>query len=175
VAAILMFVAQAFFALGVILAAWGALTLIVLPGMKGVSALAASSREVGGRKRALTIVTVVAAAVVALFVIPVPLWSCAEGVIWLPEQSYVRAGTDGFVHRILATPGTVVHRGDPLIECEDPILPARARVSEFALAGLKARYTALQYADRVQAEIAKEEMTTFAADVARANERRDAL
>jgi len=89
---------------------------------------------------------------------PVPLSTRAEGVIWIPEQSFVRARTEGFIDRLLATPGTRVRQGDSLIECSDPLLPARIRVLESKLRELKATYDAQILSDRVQAVITSEEM-----------------
>ena len=36
-----------------------------------------------------------------VFIAPAPSWTRAEGVIWVPEEAQVRAGTEGFVERVL--------------------------------------------------------------------------
>ena len=43
-----------------------------------------------------------------IFAVPVPLRTSAQGVVWLPEEGFARAGADGFVSRVAATPGTWV-------------------------------------------------------------------
>ena len=70
-----------------------------------------------------------------MFWIPAPLYTTTEGVVWLPESANVRAGTDGFVRRLLVEPGRVVSLGEALIESEEPTLNAeleylRAGVAE---------------------------------------------
>jgi putative peptide zinc metalloprotease protein len=105
----------------------------------------------------------------------VPLSTQAEGVIWIPEKSYVRAGTDGFVEGILANPGSYVRRGEPLIECSDPLLPAEIRVLESRLRELQTIFDTEIISDRVKAEITKEEIAQVTAELNRARERDEEL
>ena len=39
-----------------------------------------------------------------VLIVPIPLRTMSQGVIWLPEHSHVRAGADGFVTSMLAEP-----------------------------------------------------------------------
>ena len=43
----------------------------------------------------------------------------APGVVWVPEEAQVRAGTEGFVERLLV-PVDSNGSGQPLIEAQDP-------------------------------------------------------
>jgi len=74
-----------------------------------------------------------AALATILFVIPVPLWTRAEGATWPAENSQVRASADGFVRRVLVEDGSLVKVGQPLIELTDPFLEARLKVLEAQL------------------------------------------
>jgi len=80
----------------------------------------------------LTFGSILAAAIV-LCLIPAPFYTTTEGVVWLPEECDVRAGTDGFVRALLVEPGKIVTAGEALVESEEPTFnaglqdPARAR------------------------------------------------
>jgi putative peptide zinc metalloprotease protein len=175
-AAIILFIAGKFFVVGMLMAAWAVVTMIILPAGKSIKFLASSPKL--GRKRTRAIVTsAVALAIVAALVVlvPVPLSTQAEGVVWIPERSYVRAKTDGFVDRVVAKPGTQVKRGDPLIECSDPLLPAEIKVLESRLRELKTIFDTERISDRVKAEITKEEIEQATAELSRALERAEEL
>jgi putative peptide zinc metalloprotease protein len=157
--AIVLFIATKFFFIGVLFAFWGFVNMLVWPAIKAVRFLASSPRVRRGRFRAVTAVTLVAAGLIALVtLVPVPLSTTAEGVIWTPEKSFVRAGTDGFVQRLLVPPGSAVSPGQPLVECSDPLLPAEIRVLEARLEELEALYDAKLISDRVKADITKQEI-----------------
>jgi putative peptide zinc metalloprotease protein len=169
---IALFVAERFFFVGVGLALWVVVGQVLVPAARVAAFLWSSPRVERRRGRARLVgVLGLAAAGLLLFVLPVPLRTRAEGVIWPPERSQVRARTDGFVRRVLAVPGARVALGDPLFESEDPFLDANVKLLEGRLRELRARWEAADRADRVQAEIAREEMATVEADLARARER----
>lgn len=175
-AAIILFIAGKFFIVGMLMAAWAVVTMVILPAGKSIKFLVSSPKL--GRKRTRAIVTsALALAIVAALValVPVPLSTQAEGVIWIPEKSYVRAGTDGFVDRILARPGSYVRGGEPLIECSDPLLPAEIKVLESRLQELKTIFDTEIISDRVKAEITKEEIAQVTAELSRARERAEEL
>lgn len=156
---IVMFIASKFFVVGIMIAGWAVISMFIVPGAKGIRFLLSSPRL--GRKRTRAILAsscVLAGIAVIVLLIPVPLSTLAEGVIWVPEQSFVRAGTDGFVNRIIATPGNQIRLGDPLIECSDPFLPANIRVLESRMRELKALYETQVLSDRVKAAVTDEEM-----------------
>jgi putative peptide zinc metalloprotease protein len=115
---------------------------------------------------------VVLAGIIALVtLLPVPLGTTTEGVVWIPEKSFVRAGTDGFVDGYLAKPGSPVRKGDPLIACSDPLLPAQIKVLEAQLHELEAVYDNEVVTDRVKAEITKEEIRNVQAQLDDARQR----
>ena len=157
--AIVLFIASKFFFIGVLFACWSALSMFVWPAIKGIKYLTASPRMRKKRMRAVTATALILAAIALLItLVPVPLGTRAEGVVWIPEQSFVRPGTDGFVDRLSAQPGARIKWGDALIECSDPLLPAQIRVLEAQLEQLQASYDAQIIADKVKAGITKEEM-----------------
>jgi len=175
-ASIILFIASKFFVAGVVLAGWAVVSMILWPATKGIKFLFSSPRL--GRKRARAIMassfTMGSIAAIVLLV-PVPLSTLAEGVIWVPEQSFVRAGTDGFVNRIIATPGNQIRSGELLIECSDPLLPANIRVLESRLRELKALYETQVLSDRVKAAVTNEEMKHVKGQLEDARRRADDL
>lgn len=152
-AAIVLFIAGEFFVVGVVLALWAAVTMIGLPAWRTLALLVKSPRLAPVRTRAYAVSAGAAALLgLALFVLPAPLRTQAEGVVWLPEQSLVRAGGAGFVSQLLVPPGSSVAAGTPVAALSDPVLDAQLRVAEARAAELQARFDALFVADRAQAE-----------------------
>ncbi|MFQ6023534.1 MAG: PqqD family peptide modification chaperone [Acidiferrobacterales bacterium] len=169
---IIVFIAGKFFVVGVLLAIWAIFTQLIVPAAKRIAFLFTNPRIRRQRVRALTTSGLTLAALLVLIVfLPVPSWTRAEGVVWLPEESYVRAGTDGFIRRVIADPDGPVRTGDPLIECEDPLLSARVKVLESRLRERRARYNASRVSDRVQAELMREEIAAVEAELSQTRER----
>jgi putative peptide zinc metalloprotease protein len=170
--AIILFIAARFFLIGVLFACWGLTNMFIWPAMKGIKFLFSSPRLRRRRIQATLVTGAALAGIAALIILlPAPLATTSEGVIWIPEKCFVRAGTDGFVERFVATPGTRVGKGDPLIECSDPLLPAEIKVLESKLRELEAVYDAQVINERVKAEITKEEIRNVQAQLDDARER----
>jgi putative peptide zinc metalloprotease protein len=169
---IILFIAGKFFLVGVLLAIWAVATQIIVPMGKTLSFLATSPglRRQRGRVM-MTSVLVIAALLGLLFVAPAPSWTRAEGVVWVPEEAQVRAGTEGFVERVLVPADSIVVRGQPLIQAYDPFLQTRVAVLKAQLRELSAQYDALAIQDRVQAAMVREEMASVAANLERSRER----
>jgi putative peptide zinc metalloprotease protein len=155
------FIAGEFFFIGVVLALWAVFAMAVLPVGKALVHLIDSPRLHVQRKRVWGVVVgTVAALVLALFVMPFPSRTMAEGVVWLPDDALVRTANDGFVERLLATPGTVVQAGQPLVEMREPVLQADLRMARAKLAEAQANHAARLVDDRVQAGIAQDQLET---------------
>ena len=170
--AIALFIASQYFIIGVILALWVVVGALIVPLVKGLYFLLFHPRLRRHRIRALTTSAAALGLVAAfLFMMPAPLWTTAEGVTWAPEDSQVRVGTDGFVTRVAASPGSFVRRGSTLVETEDPTLPPRIRYLEAQLRFLEARLRAARVIDRVQWELTKEEIASVEAELADARQR----
>jgi len=170
--AIALFVASKYFIIGVVLAIFAVVMAIVLPLLKAIAYLALHPRLRRHRLRAAAVSGVLAGALVILvFGVPVPAWTNAEGVIWVPEQAVVRAGANGFVARVVAQPGSQVHQGDPLIETVDPMLPLNIRALEAQRQELHTRYQSERIENLVRSQITLEQLKSVDADLDRANER----
>ena len=175
-AAIILFVATKFFVIGIVFALWAFVNMFIWPALKGLKFLLTSPRLNRRRIRALMATGIVLTGLVALVVrVPVSLSTRAEGVMWIPQQAFVRAETDGFVERFIARPGSRVEPAEKLIACYDPLLPAQIKVLESQLRELQATYDSQAFSERVKAEITKEEMHNTAGKLADARERADEL
>ncbi len=175
-AGIVLFVMSKFFVVGILMGCWAVVSMFVIPGAKGIKFLLSSPRL--GRKRGRAILASGAAlACIAAIVllVPVPLSTLAEGVLWVPEQSFVRAGTDGFVSRIIAMPGNRIKLGEPVMECFDPLLPANIRVLESRVRELQAVYESQVLSDRVKAAVTNEEIRNAQGQLEDARRRADEL
>jgi putative peptide zinc metalloprotease protein len=175
-AAIILFVASSWFFLGVVLAIWGCVTMLGVPLGKAVGWFAGLPHTRGTRRRAASIALAALAAVV-LFValVPLPVRTQTEGVVWLPEEAQVRAGANGFVRAVLQPPGALVHAGTPVLATDDPVLPAQIAVAQARLRELQARLDSQQFGERVQAELTRQEIDREEAHLERLRERSAAL
>ena len=155
--AIAVFVASEYLVIGVVLALWMAVTSLVIPVVKGIAYLVAHPKLRRHRVRALAVTGAVCGAVVVLlFLAPFPLWTRAEGVIWVPYDAHVRAGADGFIRAVPVAAGARVRKGSPLVVSEDRVLLTRVRVLEAQLRLLEARAQAELRLDRVRWELTRE-------------------
>ena len=160
---IALFLSVRLFAIGIVMALWSVGAIAVLPVIKGIKFLATNSRLRGRRRRALGVVaSFVAAAWLILFVIPLPYATVAEGVIIVPDKAEVRARTEGFVTKVLATPGTAVSQQQPLVSLDDPTLDAQVAVIAAQLEEARQRLDAVRQLDRVQAEMFEDQATHLA-------------
>jgi putative peptide zinc metalloprotease protein len=171
VGAIILFVAEKFFFVGIVLAVWGVGTMIAFPLAKSANFLLTSPVIQRKRVRAVTTTAIILTISVGfLALVPMPLDTRVEGVVWLPEKSYVRANVDGFTRRILKSPNTYVKQGEPLFETEDPVLTVRRNILELRLRELAAQYDAQWVSDIGKSQIVKEAMTAVRADLKSANQ-----
>ncbi len=170
--AIALFVAAEYLFVGMLLAIWALVTSIVMPLVGLVSYLAVNPRLASSRQRALAITAAIVVALAGiLFMVPVPSWTNAQGVVAIPEQATVRAGAEGFVARVVAPPGTQVARGEPLVEVVDPVLEARIRVLEARKEELEARYQSERDDRLVRAQMTLDQLKVIDAERLRALER----
>ncbi|MBA3015029.1 MAG: peptidase M50 [Proteobacteria bacterium] len=176
VVGILFIIAQKSLFLGVIFAIISCISMVVIPVGKGIDYLLSSPRLTKKRQRAITSTGFILAMIVGLVaIVPFPLRTQVEGVVWLPEDSFVRAETDGFGIDLEAVSGATVSKNQPLARNEDPLLLARIAVIKARIDELEARLRAVASDDRVQVGIIKDQLFHQQAALSRAMERIEQL
>jgi len=169
---IAFFLAGRFFVLGIVLALLSVCMQIVVPALRQLANLLSAPRFRDTRGRVVC-VSIGGAVLVAatLLLLPIPLHTTARGVVWLPEQAQVRAGTDAFVTRVVVDSNTSVEAGDALIVAHDPLLQASVARLDAELRALRARHYDERVTDLVEAQLTEEEIATAEAALARAVQR----
>lgn len=156
---IMLFVFDLSLVLGAILALVSAVGWIGIPVVKALRGLFFSPKLRRSRGRVvLATAGPLALLFLVIFAAPIPLYSRADGVVWVPEEANVRAATPCFIERFLAEPGSLVQAGQPLIECSDPDLPTLADVHRARLRSLRVRYKEARLDDLARAEVVAEEI-----------------
>jgi len=151
---IILFIAGEFFFLGVILAIIASIGLFGKPIWKGCKHLVESPTLHRYRARAIkTTIVIIAAIGLFLITVPIPLRTQSEGVVWLPDQAFVRAKTSGFFQHWLVDPGTHVLQGDALLIMENQQLKSELNVAQAKVDEIKARYNAIQFSNPVEANL----------------------
>jgi putative peptide zinc metalloprotease protein len=170
--AISLFIAGEFFFIGVVLAIWGAITMFVLPVAKGLKYVLSNGEIQRQRQRAM-LVTFGGLALFLLFafVVPMPLRTHAEGVVWVPENAEVRARGNGFVERLMVSPDALVKEGDVLLVTRDPALDADAVQRSERVRQLEVQYASQMFEERLQAAVVAEDLARERVGLARTEER----
>jgi putative peptide zinc metalloprotease protein len=156
---IAIFIAQKYLIFGVVLAVWAYGQIVVLPILRGLKFILLEPAVRQRRARAvLSTAAFIGGVVASIFLVPVPLATMAEGVLWVPADSRINAGTDGLVERVVATPNSLVRKGDLLMLLSDAQLHKRVSVLEAKEAELGARHLEESVTDRVQAAMTQEQI-----------------
>jgi putative peptide zinc metalloprotease protein len=174
--AIALFIGTQFFFIGVLLALWAVVMMTLVPVGKAIKALAAvpETRERSGRVWGTALASV--ALIVALIgFLPLPHRTVAQGVVWLPEQSIVRAGAPGFFRAFETPPGSAVEPGTLLARSVDPALDAEVRLLQARVDELEASHAAEFVIDRARAEIVRDQLQHAQAALERARQRAQGL
>lgn len=175
-AAIIMFIAGKFFFIGVLLAFWASFSMLVVPLWKRTHFMLFNRQLTGKRWRAWGVGgTLIVMVFGMLFLLPFPLVTRTEGVVWVPEEALVRAGTGCFLDSILVAPNSQVTQGQLLVKCLDPLLTSQVETLHSQLREFKARYAAAFSQDKVQSQIIREDIDTLQESLARAEERQQEL
>jgi putative peptide zinc metalloprotease protein len=169
---IVLLVAEQYLAIGIVLAAWSLWGFAVKPVGKFIQYLAMAPGLQGHRGRAvLSSFFVVGACVAVLLGVPVVSATNAEAVVWVPEQSRVRAPVSCFGERLLAEPGAQVAAGQPLFSCVDPIYRAEVALEEARLEEVRLKQSLARTVDRVQWNILQNQVKLQTERLALARER----
>ncbi|MCP4745485.1 MAG: HlyD family efflux transporter periplasmic adaptor subunit [Desulfobacteraceae bacterium] len=168
---LIWFVSGRFFFLGVIIAIWGGVYLFILPAVRAMKRFVTLPAVRENQARfSLISAGIALGLIVLLFVVRMPLWTTTQGVVWLPEQSVIRAGTDCEIVEILAPVDKSVSSNDPLLKGKNPNLEAKIKILQAQLSELKASFNATAFGERVQRKILQEDINRIAEDLKQVKE-----
>lgn len=156
---IILFVAGEFFIFGVLIALWGAVTLLGMPLWKAYRHVTRSPVLQRRRAQAIRIsMGIFAGMMVFVFVVPAPLHTFAQGVVWLPDESMLRAREGGFFVHWLVQPGERVRKGAPLFLLEDRVLATEVEVARAKVTEAEAKYRSEQFSDPAKAAASRDQL-----------------
>lgn len=151
---IIFLVAGKFFIVGVLMAAWSAVSLLGVPLYRGWKHLRSAPALHRRRSHAIRrTLAALASLVLLLGLLPLPLRTSAEGVVWLPDRAMLHAGENGFFDRWLVEPGSPVEAGQPLYVLVNHQLAAEVAVDQAKLAQAQARFDADRFSDPAKAAV----------------------
>ena len=174
--AIVLFVSQQFYFLGILLAIWALTLMLGWPTLKHIWYLLANPALRHKRTRAFAVTASVTGGLVALlFFFPAPHATIAEGVVWVPGNRIVIAAADGVVVDLVESSGAEVSRETPLLTLDDPMAKARVALLTGYIDELNRRIGALDFGDRSAARVLQEELRAAQGDLDLTRERLDHL
>lgn len=173
---IILFVAGKFFFIGLLLAIWAGIGMLVMPLVKLIKYLVKNPSMKRKRVRLTFVVLLPFVLLLAtLFFWPLPSYTICEGVTWAPEESRIHAEINGFVQEIYQPNGNIVEPGTPLLRFVDPQLDVQVRILTARLEEYKARYDVSLQIDRTDAILLKEALAQIEAELSRAKEKQNSL
>ncbi len=169
--AILAFVADKFFFIGIIMALVAGVTWALIPLGKFVRYLAIEGELERVRGRAIgSTLAFAAAIIVGIGVIPAPDRYRVDGVVEPARLAFVHAQTDGFVREIRLASGKDVRENDELLVAENPELSARHKQLLGERRRLETAKCLAETQDMASAQALSEQLAALAKQIRRAEE-----
>lgn len=163
-------------ALGYAAALWFAWVMLLQPALQGWKLLSGATIPEFRRGRAMFVGSAATAAALAIFtLLPLPWVTVAEGVVWLPQDAGLVAGSEGFVREYRVADGARVSRGDLLLVMDDDTLVTRQVELRRQLTGLESALFQSINGDAALAGNLDEDMRRVAAALAEVDARVAAL
>jgi len=173
---LVMVLSSRFLGVGILIAFWGTLSVAIVPAIRTATQFLNSPEALRRRSRLIGIGGALVLGVgLVFFVLPVPFRTSAQGVVWLPEQSMIRAGATCELAELLVPAEQFVARNTPLIRGVDPFLETRIKVFQARLAELYATYHAQPLHERLKRKIILDKIAAAEADLRSAKEKQSHL
>lgn len=168
---IAILVATQFFFVGVVLALWSIMMGLLKPLATSAWHVLTSPKLRRTRARAigLTLGTI-GIPLAALLLVPLPHATLAQGVLWTPETSTIRAGAAGFVADLAVSSGERVTPGMLIARLNEPAFEAELRVLAADVARLRQQLQA-EFTDPVLSATTQLELEDALAALASAEEK----
>lgn len=161
--------------LGFLLASWAIIMQLVVPAIRGFIFLFRSEQHIQNHFRGRAIAVALLGLICILLLLPVPLITHTQGIVWMEEQGQVLTETEGFVENILKSPDTKVKPGDVLFQLRDPVLMMQQKRLQARRDELHAKLISERSKSRVQATIIEEDLRVVTHELEQIQKRVNAL
>lgn len=166
VATLAFWISGRFLGVGMAIATWGLISLMILPAGRTLAGLFSPNRGLKDQGRVLAIFSGLMVTLgVLLFVLPMPLRSTAQGVIWLPEESAVRSAIDMELTEVLAEQDSMVYPGTVLLRGESPLINTEIELVSAQLREAYAEYHQQTLIDRVKRNLIQDDIDRLQAEL----------
>jgi putative peptide zinc metalloprotease protein len=175
-AAVILWISDKSLSLAWLAGLWMGWGMLLRPLLRSARFLLSSPTLAHSRARAIGICFgVVGVVSAALFALPLPSLTRAQGVVWQPDDTALRAAAAGEVEQLVATDGQMLKAGDLIAVLINPELQASAKVLEARAAGLLVKINQALNEDNAALQGLQEQLTTVTAQLARAHADLEAL
>ncbi len=173
---IIWFVAGQFFVVGILLAAWAIITMVLKPIWKAISFIFIDPSLQQRRLYGIAVSgSLLACALYVLCAVPIPSVTRSEGVVTPPEEALLKATGEGFIRQVNVDPLQMVQQGESLVVLEAPLLQSQLDVIKAEMDELNVRYRIARNVDQFQASLFQEQFDAKQAELDRIKERVDEL
>jgi putative peptide zinc metalloprotease protein len=173
---IALFVAGQLHGAGALLAVWTVASAVLYPIAQGLWFVVRGPALHQRRARAIGVTAgAVVVAALLLFAVRLPYGTVTQGVVWAPAGADVRAGAEGTMVRLAASPGAALETGAPVAKLTDTVLDARVALLGAQLREVELRELAAEQTDRVQAQMLRKQIAYFRSALDDMRARRAAL
>ena len=173
---IILFVAAKFFFIGMVLALWAAVGMIVLPVSRLLVFTVKNQKMQTKRLRLLLVIILPLLFCNSLLLFyPLPSYTLCEGVTWAPEESRLAATATGFVSEISAESGSRVTAGTVLLRFTNAELDSRVKQISARRDEFLAKYDQSRQKDINEAMLFREAVMQIEAELAEAKSRQEEL
>ena len=172
---IILFVAQQYFVIGVILAIWSCIGTFLWPNFKMLYKTWQDTDIRTGRRSPTVMIPFCAVIIILLFsIMPLPLTTSVEGVVQMNEQRRVLAKENCFIQQLYKQPGEMVHKGEMLLQCENHQLLTDLLVLQQQYAEASAQRQSV-WNDAVQLKIYDDELSRLNSELQESKMRLESL
>jgi putative peptide zinc metalloprotease protein len=163
---IILLVANYFPTVGLIIGCWLVFFQLLWPVFKAVRYVIRDKQLANTRKRALIVTFVgVTTALLAIVVVPLPISTSAEAVLWLPDEARVKVESSGEVVTQWVVDGATVAQGQELVTLQNSSLLAELAIQQARLREYEARYQQAWESDRAQALLLEQDVGAINAEI----------
>jgi len=172
---ITLFVGSRYFIFGALIGLWFFYMAIISPLLKSMAKPYTNPQLVRYRSRIYLLSgMILTVLLLVIFMLPLPLSTHTEGVLWVPDNSRVYSEENGFIHDYPELNGKSVRPGDIVFKLDNPELQMQLKLLEKELEIARARYQA-SLDNKNLAEVLRENLQYVTSQYQRIQERHERL